>query len=286
MTNLRRSFFWAALYLAVIVVLGQTDYFGRPIINFASYFYLAVLIGVPVTLFFPSIARVTTFVPLAVWAVVYIGLTLFINRSRTTTSLEFSVIVLEFVLLEVGIWFAHQLAMQIAHAETVMDELAVSAFPNRAQEIEENSQRIKIEFTRSRRYRRPLSLGIMEVDPDHANDNGQVIRSIQHDLTNRFTSARIGQIIDDRIRQTDLVMRDRRWRYIVICPETDLESVLLLAERIIQAIQEKTGLTVRWGAAAFPEEALTFEDLLEKARERMRADTGSFLRNVHETENA
>ena len=38
MTNLKRSFFGAAIYLAMIFVLGQMDYAGRPIINFASYF--------------------------------------------------------------------------------------------------------------------------------------------------------------------------------------------------------------------------------------------------------
>ena len=53
MTNLKRSFFWAALYLGLIFVLGQADYAGRPIINFASYFYLAVIVAVPVTLFLP-----------------------------------------------------------------------------------------------------------------------------------------------------------------------------------------------------------------------------------------
>jgi GGDEF domain-containing protein len=283
-TNLRRSIFWAALYLAVVVVLGQTDYFGKPIINFASYFYMAVLIGVPATLFFPSIARVTSFVPLAVWAVIYVGLTLLINRRQSTTLTDTSVIVLEFLVLEVGIWFAHQLAMQIAHAESVMDELAISAFPNRAQEMEEGSQRIKIEFTRSRRYHRPLSVVIIEVDPDHQSDNAQVIRSIQHDLTNRFISARVGQIIEDRIRQTDLVMRDRRWRYIILCPETDLPSVMLLTQRITQSIQEKTGLNVLWGAAAFPEESLTFEDLLDKARGRMLDGSQSTLRDIQASE--
>jgi hypothetical protein len=283
-TNLRRSFLWAGLYLAVVFVLGQTDYFGRPVVNFASYFYLAVLIGMPVTIFFPSISRVTTFIPLTIWAVIYIALTLFINRSRTTTSSEFSVIALEFVLLEVGIWFAHQLALQLTHAESVMDELALSTFPHRAQEIDDGNQRIKIEFTRSRRYHRPLSLVIVEVDSDHQQDKGEVIQSIQHDLMNRFTSARIGQIVDDRIRQTDLVLRDRRWRYIILCPETDLTSVALLTQRIVQTIHEKTGLKVLWGAAAFPEEALTFDDLLQKARDRMLHRDG--FGEIHEKNNA
>ena len=48
-----------------------------------------------------------------------------------------------------------------------------------------------------------------------------MLKSIQHDLLSRFTSARVGQIIDDRVRQTDLVLRDSKGRFIVLCPETD-----------------------------------------------------------------
>ncbi len=280
MTNLRRSFFWAALYLAIIFMLGQADYFGRPVINFASYFYMAVMIGVPVTLFFPSISRVSSLVPLTVWAGIYLSLVLFVNRSRSTTSTEFSVIVLEFILLEVGIWFAHQLALQLTHAESVMDELAIGVFPNRSQELDEGSQRVKIEFNRSRRYHRPLSMLLLEVDPELQKNNGAVLKSIQDDIMDRFTSARIGQIIDDRIRQTDLVLRDRKWCYVILCPETDLSAVLLLAKRIVEAVKEKTDLSVLWGVAAFPDEALTFDDLLKKARERLTQ--GGFLEEMHE----
>ena len=269
MTNLKRSFFWAAIYLALIFVLGQADYAGRPIINFASYFYLAVIVAVPVTLFFPSISRVSVYVPLLVWAGVYLVLLQIINRNYSANQGELPVIVLEFLLLEGGVWFAHQLALQISHAESVMDALALSAFPNRANDIDSENQRIKIELTRSRRYHRPLSLVVIESESEDEKTTREMLKSIQHDLLNRFTSARVGQIIDDRIRQTDLVLRDRRGRFIILCPETDLENASLLARRIAQAVKERTSLKVLWGAAAFPEEALTFDDLLQKARERL-----------------
>jgi hypothetical protein len=269
MTNLKRSFFWAAIYLALIFVLGQADYAGRPIINFASYFYLAVIVAVPVTLFFPSISRVSVYVPLLVWAGVYLVLLQIINRNYSANQGELPVIVLEFLLLEGGVWFAHQLALQISHAESVMDALALSAFPNRANDIDSENQRIKIELTRSRRYHRPLSLVVIESESEDEKTTREMLKSIQHDLLNRFTSARGGQIIDDRIRQTDLVLRDRRGRFIILCPETDLENASLLAGRIAQAVKERTSLKVLWGAAAFPEEALTFDDLLQKARERL-----------------
>lgn len=269
LTNLRRSFFWAALYLALILILGEADNIGQPVINFASYFYLVAMIGVPVTLFFPGATRVSTIIPMLVWAGIYLLLFLVIDRGQTTTSDELSIVVLEFVLLEAGIWLAHQLAKQINHAESIMDELAVGAFPHRAQELDEASSRVKIEFTRSRRYHRPLALLLMEVDPQIHKENGEVLKNIQTDIVTRFTSARIGQIIDDRIRQTDLVLRDRQWSYVIICPETDYGSVLLLAKRISLAVREKTGYSILWGIAAFPEEALTFEDLMKKARERL-----------------
>lgn len=279
MTNLKRSFFWAGIYLAVIFVLAQTDYISSPIIDFASYFYLSVMIAIPVTLFFPSISRVSAYVPLLVWGGFYLVLLQTINRSESAIEGEFSVIVLEFILLEVGVWFSHQLAVQISHAESVMDALALSAFPNRAHDIDLEAKRIKIELTRSRRYRRPLSIVLVESESDDEKFTREMLKSIQHDLLSRFTSARVGQIIDNRIRQTDLVLRDHAGRFIILCPETDLESAKLLSNRIIQSIKERTELHIKCGVAAFPDEALTFDDLLHKARQRI-AD--SDLKNVED----
>ena len=269
MTNLKRSFFGAAVFLAVIFVLGQADYADRPLINFANYFYLAVLVAMPLTLFFPKISRISVYGPLLFWAIVYIVLLQLINRNYSANKGELAVIALEFMMLEVGVWFAHQLASQISHAESIMDALALSAFPNRARDIDSESQRIKIELTRSRRYHRPLSVVMIESESDDEKLIREAFKNIQHDLMSRFTSARVGQIIDDRVRQTDLVLRDYKGRFIVLCPETDYSNASLLAKRIAQAIKERTSLRVLWGVAAFPEEALTFEDLLQKARERL-----------------
>lgn len=269
MTNLKRSFFGAAIYLALIFVIGQADYADQPIINFANYFYVAVIVALPLTLFFPSISRVSVYVPLAVWAAVYLVLVQVINRNYSANKGQLSVIVLEFILLMAGVWLAHQLASQISHAESIMDALALSAFPNRARDIDSENQRIKIELTRSRRYHRPLSAVIIQMEPEDEKTTREMLKSVQHDLLSRFSSARVGQIIDDRIRQTDLVLRDYKGRFVVLCPETDLPSASLLGKRISKAVEERISLRVLWGAAAFPEEALTFDDLLQKARERL-----------------
>lgn len=268
MTGLKRSFVWVALYLGFILILGQTDYTGRPIINFASYFYLAVMVAIPVTLFFPSISKAQ--IPLLFWGGIYMVILNTVDRSLSTNSADLPIIVLEFVLLEVGVWFAQQLATEIRYAESLMDALAFGAFPNRVQDIEAESQRIKVELTRSRRYQRPLSLLMIEVEPDdHEATVSAIARTIQHDMMNRFSFARVGQVIDDLIRQTDLFLRDRRGRYVILCSETSLPDVELFAGRISRAVKDKTGLRMYWGYASFPDEALTFDDLMQKARERL-----------------
>jgi GGDEF domain-containing protein len=274
MTNLKRSFFWAAFYLAVIFILGQMDYIGRPIINFASYFYLAIILSMPITLFLPSISRVPSYVPLFVWAGIYMVLLQILGRLSANAG-ELSVIILEFVLLEAGVWFAYQLAVQLGHAESIMDALALSAFPNSAHDVDLESQRIKVEITRSRRYHRPLSLLLLDVKSDDETITKELLKSVQHDLMNRFTTARIGQIIDDRIRQTDLILKDSHGRFAILCPETDTGGVALLAERIVQAVRERTSLQIFWGVASFPDDALTFDDLLLKARDRLKDSASS-----------
>jgi GGDEF domain-containing protein len=269
MTNLKRSFAGAAAYLALIFVLGQADYSGAPIINFANYFYVAVLTALPLTLFFPSVSRVPAYVPLGVWAGVYIVLLLTLNRRLSTNSSDISVIALEFIFLETGVWYAYHLAKQLSHAESIMDTLALNAFPNRARDIESGYEHVKVELTRSRRYNRPLSIVLIESESDDRKSAQEKLMGIQHDLMNRFTSARVAQIIDDSIRQTDLVLKGYRGSFIVLCPETDRGNAVLLAKRISREIKERIGLQVLLGYAAFPEDALTFEDLMRKARDHL-----------------
>jgi GGDEF domain-containing protein len=269
MNKLKFTLFWATLYIAVVFIFGLSDNVDRPVINFASYFYLAVLVAFPVTLFFPSISNVSPYIPMLIWAGIYMVILQVIDRSASTDDIEFAVIVLEFLLLELGVWFAHRLAVQIGQAESIMDTLALGAFPSRARSVEQEHQQIKKEFARSRRYDRPLSLVVIEPEPEDTNATAELLKNIQDDLLHRFRSARVGQVLDEYTRQTDLILKDHRGRFVILCPETDHEIVALLAGRLARSVMERTGLSIRWGVASFPDDALSFDDLLEKAHDRL-----------------
>jgi GGDEF domain-containing protein len=153
-----------------------------------------------------------------------------------------------------------------------MDVLAQGTFPHRAIELETASEQIKTEFGRSRRYHRPLSLLVVHAFPKDDEVVREMLKSLQHDVLTRLSNARIGQAIGEAIRQTDLLVRDHIGRFIVLCPETDLENAVFLAKRTSKLIEERTGLHVNCGVASFPDEALTFEDLLYIARYRSKQE--------------
>jgi len=269
MNRLKYTLFWTGIYLAVIFVFGLTDNMSSPIIDFASYFYLTVMIAFPVTLFFPSISRFSLYVPMLVWGGVYLVIMEVIDRAPSTRGLEYPVIVLEFLLLELGVWIAFRLATQISLAESFLDALALGAFPSRASYIDQEHQRIKVEFARSRRYVRPLSLVAIETESEDQKSMRELLKNIQTDLTHRFKAARVGQIIDDFVRQTDLIMKDQRGRYAILCPETDRKNAVLLAQRISRTVHERADIHILWGVATFPDDALAFDDLLHKSREKL-----------------
>jgi hypothetical protein len=269
MSSLKQSIFWVAFYLAAIFVLAQFDYSDSPIIDFAKYFYFAVMVAVPSTIFFPFITRVNVAIPVIIWGSVYFVMLQILDRSVSAPNTTFPIVLLEFVLLLIGVWLAYQLANGISHAESILDVMAISAFPNRVQDIQEASRQIKLEITRSRRYYRPLCLVVLSLEVPSDVPADKVFLNIQHDLAKRFSIARLGQVIDEHVRQTDMVFRDQRNRFIVLCPETNYESSVLLSRRLNSIVKDKAGVNLISAVATFPDDALNFDDLIDVALNRV-----------------
>jgi len=203
------------------------------------------------------------------WASIYFALSRFLDRSLSAPN-SFETIFIEVVLLELGVFLSYQLAVELANSESLIDAMASGAFPSQAIDFEDALTSIRNEVSRSRRYHRPLSLLIFQVEPENKSAIRELFRGFHRDLVSRFSSARMGQIIGEQIRQTDILMRDKVGRFVILCPETDKDGVLLFGERIHIGLEDSTGLRISWGCSSFPDEALTFDDMVARAREQTR----------------
>ncbi len=142
---------------------------------------------------------------------------------------------------------------------------------------------LAVEFNRSRRYSRPLSLVLLDIDHfKKINDD------FGHEVGDHALQ-RIGRAVRHTFRTTDSACRYGGEEFALVFPETTKEEGLRLAERLRALIESlppnaevPRSLTASFGVSAFPEDAAESAELvrsadralyLAKSRGRNRVET-------------
>ncbi len=130
-------------------------------------------------------------------------------------------------------------------------------------------QQLNIEISRAERYRRSLSLMMIDIDYfKHYNDtNGH--------LKGNEVLKEMGRILKEMSREVDIVARYGGEEFSIVMPETDRRKARTLSERLRKRIeshkfdnarkQPNKKLTVSIGLASYPENGGTAFDLIEQA---------------------
>ncbi len=129
--------------------------------------------------------------------------------------------------------------------------------------------RLEVELSRARRYQRPLSLFMLDIDFFKAfNDN------FGH-LTGDETLKMLAGILKESIREPDTAARYGGEEFCIILPETDKEHASVMAERIRKEVEaanidvgpgrEPGSLTVSVGCASLEDGVESPEDLVRRA---------------------
>lgn len=285
MKNLKNSIVLLLAYIIIVLGIAQVDYIEQNILNFERVFFILFALSVFIGVFLPSAWNISIYVYLLIWAMIY-GLTWLFYWRFFSNPLGLQVLGIQFILLSISAGLAFDVGNHLKILMNLFEGLATTTYPNRTLDLQEAGDRISAELTRSRRYHHPLSLLIIELEKDKSQRHeGKHMEGLQHDLLRRFAIARVGQIISERARETDLILRDRRERFLLLCPETTGENSAIFGERIRRAVAEIVGANVAWSYASFPDEALTFDELMERAEQRLSwsvhaRDMGKVSENV------
>jgi predicted signal transduction protein with EAL and GGDEF domain len=133
-------------------------------------------------------------------------------------------------------------------------------------------RQLKRELERARRYQRPLSLVVVNLEdlgPQQAassagSNEGSASRQTEQNVL--IVSAIVGRLVRDTLREGDLLAYNAAHnRYIVALPETNKAHALLLAARLQALVWERAGLRPTVAVTEFPTDGLTTEELLNRA---------------------
>ncbi|HZI94280.1 MAG TPA: sensor domain-containing diguanylate cyclase [Patescibacteria group bacterium] len=131
---------------------------------------------------------------------------------------------------------------------------------------------LRREIKRSRRYGVPVSLIFLDLDGFK-----QVNDKFGH-LSGSRALFEVGQILQETVREIDVVSRYGGDEFTIILPQTGAMGAMIIAERIRASIQERVfltdlGLDVRltasFGVSTFPDHGQSREDLIQRADQAM-----------------
>ncbi len=128
-------------------------------------------------------------------------------------------------------------------------------------------ERLAEEIERARRYGSRVSL--LMIDIDHFKDFNDTFGHVSGDEVLK----KIGRILMDNIRAIDFASRYGGEEFTVILPEVSLDGAVIVAERIREAVEKnpvringkEAVVTLSIGVATFPDDALSREDLIDRA---------------------
>lgn len=130
------------------------------------------------------------------------------------------------------------------------------------------SERLEDEFLRSRRYERPLSLGMLDIDHFKKLNDGH-----GHPAGD-FALVHVAKVIKQTLRSHDFIARYGGEEFVLLLPETTADRALLACERVRRGIEQaevvfdgqRLPVTVSLGVASLPHQLLNKpEDLIALA---------------------
>lgn len=294
MNDLKLSTTILVLYIIIVNGLANIDEFQNNVLNFSPIFFILMALTIFGELLVtgPLIkqgVKTSRYMFLFFWSVVYLCVWFFYWRGDNALPLD--VLIVQFLLIELAAGLTYEVGERIGQLDKTLDGLSSSAYPNRTQDFRSAKELIKDEMTRSRRYHHPLSVLVIKLEKGQGiNTIDRYYEPLQKDISERFVNAKIGQIISESSRPTDIIIRDQNGLFVVLCPETGHENLYILASRLGQAVNENIGKMIKCGAASFPDDALNFEDLLDVAISKLARsdpfilDEASILPAGHEIE--
>jgi len=121
------------------------------------------------------------------------------------------------------------------------------------------------ELKRARNYGRPLALLALEVDNASIRAAlDRMVQEAQQAMMKRYVLSDVAKVLCDKLEDYDIIAR-RGDHFLVLLPEVPNEQLFELSNRLQEVVYQETGVILKIGTAAFPHDAVTFSNLLEKA---------------------
>lgn len=272
MKNLRLSVLALLVHLTIFFNIERLNLGSDNPVNIQSFTYVLGILAIVSVITIPQLWRSSVAVSIIGWLGVLVLYKLFTLAQRPLLGGAYTYILFtEVTLLGLGIWLAHRLAQELHDFEEAVANITFIDTSRNVRQLADAMEEIQTEFTRSRRYKSPVSVVVVELEPGSIQAAlHKTVQEVQKAMMSRYMLTSLARLICSVLRRTDMVIEQReQGRFIILSPETNTENSQVLIHRIQSVAAEHLGIAVNIGAASFPESALTFDELVHQAERQL-----------------
>lgn len=277
MLRLNRYLLMLVFWLAFLFNVERLDLGANQVdvFNIATPIYVAAVAMVIVGLVAPQLRRMPLWQYQIIAVLAYLVAMAFARRpivGGAYTYLSF----FELVALLVTVTLAAIVGRLVEEFLDTVRSLMFSDSDGRIYRPGEVDPLIKREMQFARRNNRPLT--VMVLDTQHAGrslDPNATVREIQQLLARRHSLVTVTRLMARTLRRTDFVLdQTDEGRLVLVMPDLRSDQMPAIVKRLQERAEQRLGIAMRWGAASFPGQGVTFEELVLRAEQSLRRHDG------------
>jgi GGDEF domain-containing protein len=187
------------------------------------------------------------------------------------TVIEVCVIILTTIL-------ARKVSMGISEFESAVANITIGQISNLPESFSAGQGEMYRQVRRARDHQRPLALMALRVEEGSipvALD--RMVQEAQQAMMRQYVLSGVSKTLCNGLEDYNIIAK-RNDHFLVLLPEVTPDKLPDLVKQMRKAVSEQVGVTLQVGTASLPENAATFEALVEKAEEKMDMQPKSILR--------
>lgn len=238
--------------------------------NIASPVYVVAAIMMLLGIALPQWKRVPLW-HIVVIALLSFGAALLIDQRPLWGDIQTFVTLFELMAVLISALLGYQVGRLSADFVETVHAMMFSDLDGRVYGADEAEPVIKREMQSARRANRPLSVMVLDAKDGGGRINlQQTAREIQQVIVKRQSMVALARLLPRTLRRTDFVLHEvDDGRLVVVMPELHKDQTDTIIARLTQVAQRRLGLTVQYGVASFPDNGVTFEELVYQAEQNL-----------------
>jgi len=252
------------------------------VVNLASFVYVLSGVVVVSIILLPRSWNFSVFSLAVFWALVYLSIKFLTEPGSLIGGINTYLTIVEFGIIIVFVILTRKVTDNLQILEETIANITMADVSSRVKNLDEAADDVSKEFTRSRRYKRNVGVVVIKLEPETTQaEIGMLSEDILKLVMSRFSMSNLIRLLDKEIRRPDLILEQyNENRIVLILPEADTEAVHAVSNNIQKMVATRIGYKISVGTAVFPDNAITFDDLLEFAEEHIDKN-----KNVFEVQN-